>query len=156
MHGGAPVTARHNDGGQASDAGYATVEELLAALRGDEKPPLYRIRFHRVDEPDPRDELAAQSELTNQELAALTAQLTRMDNVGSHGPWTGAVLTQIADHPATVSTDLAGTLGLGRQDFQLHVRRLKQIGLPISLDVGYRVSPPGGAFLTHNPRAQVP
>jgi len=143
------VTARDIDAGQASDAGYATVKELLADLRGDEKTPLYRIRFHRVDEPDPRDELAAHSELTNQELAALTAQLTRMDNAGSHGPWTRAVLTQIADHPATVSTVLAGTLGWDRQDFKLHVRRLKQLGLTISLDVGYRLSPRGEAYLQH-------
>ncbi len=143
------VTARDIDADQASDAGYATVKELLADLRGDEKTPLYRIRFHRVDEPDPRDELAAHSELTNQELAALTAQLTRMDNAGSHGPWTRAVLTQIADHPATVSTVLAGTLGWDRQDFKLHVRRLKQLGLTISLDVGYRLSPRGEAYLQH-------
>ena len=143
------VTARDIDAGQASDAGYATVKELVADLRGDEKTPLYRIRFHRVDEPDPRDELAAHSELTNQELAALTAQLRRVDNSGSHGQWTRAVLTQIADHPATVSTILAGTLGWERQDFKLHVRRLKQLGLTISLDVGYRLSPRGEAYLRH-------
>jgi len=143
------VRPRDIDADQASEAGYATVKELVADLRGDEKTPLYRVRFHRVDEPDPRDELAAQSELTSRELAALTAQLTRMDSSGSHGPWTRAVLTQIADHPGTVSTDLAGTLGWERQDFKLHVRRLKQLGLTISLDVGYRLSPRGEAYLQH-------
>jgi len=143
------VTARDIDAGQASDAGYATVKELVADLRGEEKTPLYRIRFHRVDEPDPRDELAARPELAGRELAALTAQLRRMDNSGSHGPWTRAVLTQIADHPATVSTALAATLGWDRQDFKLHVRRLKQLGLTISLDVGYRLSPRGEAYLRH-------
>jgi predicted metal-dependent enzyme (double-stranded beta helix superfamily) len=143
------VTAQDIDAGQASEAGCATVKELVADLRGDEKTPLYRVRFHRVDEPDPRDELAAQSELTSRELAALTAQLTRMDNSGSRGPWTSAVLTQIADHPATVSTVLAGALGWERQDFKLHVRRLKQLGLTISLDVGYRLSPRGEAYLQH-------
>ena len=144
------VRQRDIDAGQASEAGYATVKELVADLRGDKKTPLYRIRFHRVDEPDPRDELAAQSELTSPELATLTAQLTRMDNSGSHGPWTRAVLTQIADHPATVSTILADTLGWERQDFKLHVRRLKQLGLTVSLDVGYRLSPRGKAYLQHS------
>jgi hypothetical protein len=143
------VTPQDIDARQASEAGYATVKELVADLRGDEKTPLYRVRFHRVDEPDRRDELAAQSELTGRELAALTAQLTRMDKSGSHGPWTTAVLTQIADHPATVSTVLASTLGWERQDFKLHVRRLKQLGLTISLDVGYRLSPRGEAYLQH-------
>jgi biotin operon repressor len=143
------VTPRDIDAGQAREAGYATVKELLADLRGDKKTPLYRVRFHRVDEPDPRAELAAQSDLTGQELAALSAQLTRLDNSGSRGPWTRAVLTQIADHPATVSTVLASTLGWERQDFKLHVRRLKQLGLTISLDVGYRLSPRGEAYLQH-------
>jgi biotin operon repressor len=141
------VTPRDIDAGQAREAGYASVKELLADLRGDKKTPLYRVRFHRVDEPDPRAELAAQSDLTGQELAALSAQLTRLDNSGSRGPWTRAVLTQIADHPATVSTVLASTLGWERQDFKLHVRRLKQLGLTISLDVGYRLSPRGEAYL---------
>jgi biotin operon repressor len=144
-----PVTQRDIDAGQAKEAGYGTVREVLADLRGDKKTPLYRVRFHRVDEPDPRAELAAQSDLTGQELAALSAQLTRMDNSGSRGPWTRAVLTQIADHPATVSTVLASTLGWERQDFKLHVRRLKQLGLTISLDVGYRLSPRGEAYLQH-------
>jgi len=143
------VTLRDIDAGQAGEAGYATVRELVADLRGDKKTPLYRVRFHRVEEPDPRDELAAQSELTGPDLAALTARLTRMDNSGSHGPWTRAVLTQIADHPATVSTVLADALGWERQDFKLHVRRLKQLGLTISLDVGYRLSPRGQAYLEH-------
>jgi biotin operon repressor len=143
------VTPRNVDAGQAKEAGYATVKELLADLRGDKKTPLYRVRFHRVDEPDPRAELAAQSDLTGQELAALSAQLTRMDNSGSRGPWTRAVLTLIADHPATVATVLASTLGWERQDFKLHVRRLKQLGLTISLDVGYRLSPRGEAYLQH-------
>jgi biotin operon repressor len=143
------VTPQDIDARQADEAGYVTVKELVADLRGDEKIPLYRIRFHRVDEPDPRDELAARSELTSPELAALTAQLTRMDNSDSHGPWTRAVLSQIADHPATVSTVLADTLGWERQDFKLHVRRLKQLGLTISLDVGYRLSPRGEAYLRH-------
>jgi hypothetical protein len=143
------VTQRDIDVGQASEAGYATVKELVANLRGDKKTSLYRIKFHRVNEPDPRDELAAQKELTSRELAALTARLTKMDNSGSHGPWTRAVLTQIAEHPATVSTILAHTLGWERQDFKLHVRRLKQLGLTISLDVGYQLSPRGKAYLQH-------
>lgn len=143
------VSPRDIDAGQASEAGYATVKELLADLRGDKKTPLYRVRFHRVDEPDPRDELAAQSELTGQELFALTAKLTKMDSSGGRGPWTRSVLTQIAEHPATVSTVLASALGWERQDFKLHVRRLKQLGLTISLDVGYRLSPRGEAYLQH-------
>lgn len=77
----------------------------------------------------------------------LTARLARMDRTGAHGPWTGAVLTQIADRPGTVSTVLAEALGWERQDFKLHVRRLKELGLTISLTVGYELSPRGATYL---------
>ena len=131
----------------AKDAGYASVGDLLADLRGDERAPLYRIRFRRLGHADPRDMLAARTDETEQELAALAARLARMDRSGPHGAWTTAVLAQIADHPATVSTVLAEALGWQRQDFKLQVRRLKELGLTISLDVGYRLSPRGAAYL---------
>ena len=38
-------------------AGYPDVDALVADLRGPPDLPLYRIRFHVVDGPDPRDEL---------------------------------------------------------------------------------------------------
>ena len=132
---------------QAAEAGYETVDALLADLRGDEGLPLYRIRFRRVDEPDPRDVLAADAAMSGDDLARLTAGLARMDAADARGPWTTAILTQIAEHPATVSTVLAEALGWPRPDFKLHVRRLKELGLTISLDVGYRLSPRGEAYL---------
>ena len=58
-----------------------------------------------------------------------------------------ATLRLIAGHPGTVSTTLANQLGLARPDFKDNVRKLKTLGLTISLDVGYRVSPRGEAFL---------
>lgn len=131
----------------ARQAGYASADEVVAGLRGDPSLPLYLITFRRLDEPDPRDELASVAAPSAAELAALGARLDRMDRASRRGPWTRAVLQQIADHPGTVSTDLAQALGWPRQDFKLHVRRLKEVGLTISLDVGYRLSPRGAAFL---------
>jgi biotin operon repressor len=63
--------------------------------------------------------------------------------------WTTAVLEQIAGHPGTVSTVLAEAMGSARQDFKGHVRRLKELGLTVSLDTGYRLSPRGVAYLRH-------
>jgi biotin operon repressor len=72
-----------------------------------------------------------------------------MDRSSSRGPWTGAVLALIADRPGIVSAVLAEAMGWERQDFKLHVRRLKELGLTLSLDVGYRLSPRGESYLNH-------
>lgn len=141
---------------QARQAGYAGVDELLAGLRGDAALPLYRIRFRRLDEPDPRDVLAATAPVTDAEVAGLAAKLARMDRTGKHGSWTTAVLRQIADRPGTVSTELAAALGWERQEFKSHVRRLKELGLTISLDVGYRLSARGEAYLRQAPADREP
>ena len=135
------------DAAQAREAGYASVGDLLAGLRGDPALPVYRIRLRRIDGPDPRDELARTASLTDSDVAAITARLARMDRSSGRGPWTGAVLALIADRPAVVSTVLAEAIGWERQDFKLHVRRLKVLGLTLSLDVGYRLSPRGESYL---------
>jgi biotin operon repressor len=135
------------DSGQARAAGYATVRDLLASLRGDAGLPLYRIRFRRLDEPDPRAELAAATSLTSDEVAALAARLARMDRAGARGPWTASVLAQILSWPGVSSAVLAEEMGWVRADLKLQVRRLKELGLTISLDVGYRLSPRGEAYL---------
>lgn len=137
------------DQAQVKAAGYDSIDELLADLRGDPGVPLYRVRLRRVDEPDPRAELAAKPALSEDDLAKLTARLARMDRSGAHGPWTAAVLTKIAENPGTVSTVLAEELGWERQDFKLHVRRLKELGLTISLTIGYELSPRGAAYLDY-------
>ena len=139
------------DVAQAREAGYASVGELLASLRGDPALPLYRVRLRRIDGPDPRDELAHATRLTEADVAAIAARLARMDSSSSRGPWTGAVLALIADRPGVVSTVLAEAMGWERQDFKLHVRRLKELGLTLSLDVGYRLSPRGESYLKYLP-----
>jgi hypothetical protein len=135
------------DAAQAREAGYASTGELLADLRGDPALPVYRIRLRRIDGPDPRDELAHRARLTEAEAVAITARLARMDRSSTRGPWTGAVLALIGDRPGAVSTVLAEAMGWERQDFKLHVRQLKELGLTISLDVGYRLSPRGESYL---------
>ena len=135
------------DAAQAREAGYASVGQLLADLRGDPALPVYRIRLRLIDEPDPRDQLARTASLTEADVAAITARLARMDRSGRRGPWTGAVLALIADRPGVVSTVLAEAMAWERQDFKLHVRRLKELGLTLSLDVGYRLSPRGESYL---------
>jgi biotin operon repressor len=131
----------------AHAAGFPDVAAAVADLRGDPDLPLYCVRFRALKGPDPRDELASTATLTDDEAAAIAARLARMDATSKRGPWTAAVLAQIADHPAVSSVYLAEALDWDRPDFKLHVRRLKALGLTISLDVGYRLSPRGAAYL---------
>jgi hypothetical protein len=132
---------------QARDAGFASVQALVGDLRGDPALPLYRIRFRPLSAPDPRDQLAATATLTESDATAISGRLERMDRASKRGPWTMQVLTQIASQPGVSSAILAPELDWERPDFKLHVRRLKELGLTISLDVGYRISPRGAAYL---------
>lgn len=137
------------DEAQAREAGYGSVGELLADLRGDPALPIYRIGLRRSEAPDPRAELAGAADLSEEDVAAIDARLARMDRSSSRGPWTGAVLALIAERPGIVSTVLAQALEWERQDFKLHVRRLKELGLTLSLDVGYRLSPRGESYMNY-------
>src|SRR5438477_5173454 len=69
----------------ARAAGYASVGEARAELPVRDGARLYRLRFHRVDEPDPRSELAAADDLTDQDVAELDRRLDRLDRASSHG-----------------------------------------------------------------------
>jgi hypothetical protein len=133
----------------ASDAGFASVREAVADLRGDPDLPLYCIRFRPVNGPDPRDQLAGTADLSADEVREITKRLARMDATSKRGPWTIAVLEQIASQPGVSSALLAPELDWDRPDYKLHVRRLKALGLTISLDVGYRISPRGAAYLAN-------
>lgn len=132
---------------EARAAGYPDLTALLADLRGDAALPLYRIRFRRLDQPDPRDVLAATVTLGDADAAGIATRLARMDAASARGPWTAAFLAQIAAQPAVSSVHLAAELGWERPEYKVHVRRLKALGLTISLDVGYRLSPRGQAYL---------
>lgn len=131
----------------ARDAGFGSVDAAVAELRGDPDLPLYCIRFRPVPGPDPRDQLAGAAELSADDVRAIGKRLARMDAASKRGPWTTAVLEQIASRPAVSSALLAPDLAWDRADYKLHVRRLKALGLTISLDVGYRISPRGAVYL---------
>jgi predicted transcriptional regulator len=58
-------------------------------------------------------------------------------------------LELIEARPATRAPDLAASLGRETQPFKTDVRKLKNLGLTISLERGYRLSPRGEAYLAH-------
>lgn len=135
------------DARDAKRAGYPTPEALISDLRGTPDLDLYRIEFHSVGEPDPRDELAHRTDLSPADVAAIELRLARLDRASPYGRWTRAVLELIEARPAVRAGDLADDLGRERDPFKLDVRKLKNLGLTLSLDVGYRLSPLGESYL---------
>lgn len=131
----------------ARAAGFGSRRELLEELRGEPEWPTYRIQFHLASDADPRDELAADDALDAAQITEIDARLDRLDRASRHGPWTRAVLQTIADRPAVRAPDLAASFGRETEPFKLDVRKLKNLGLTISLTVGYELSPRGREYL---------
>jgi hypothetical protein len=151
----------------ARRAGYRHPDEVRAQLRpplsevpwgegGPQDKPVhqvYRVEFQRLDEPDPRDTLAHDAGLTPADVAAIDTRLDRLDRASSFGPWTRPTLDLIAGQPSVRAPDLAASVGRETAPFKLDVRKLKNLGLTISLRIGYRLSPRGQAYLDAYHRA---
>jgi hypothetical protein len=123
---------------EARRAGWASRDAVLkqfAARSGD----LYRIELHLAG-PDPRAVLRERKP-TPDELAGLRRRIERM------GPWATSYLHAIAEQPGVRAPDLAAGFGMETRAFKLRVRRLKELGLTESLQVGYRLSPRGEVVL---------
>jgi hypothetical protein len=130
----------------ARRAGYADLDELLAELARHPDGTLYRIELHLAGA-DPRVALREQAAISDDEWQAVAARLARLDRSSRHGPWTTTVLRLIAERPAVRAGDLAASLGRETQPFKVDVRKLKELGLTESLEVGYRLSPRGRTAL---------
>jgi hypothetical protein len=125
-------------------------EDLARHTRADAGGELYRIEVRWGGE-DPRRALRGRAKLGAGERAELVAKLARLDARSRDGPWVAKVLGAIAEQPGVVSTTLAAQLGLPRADFKQLVRKLKELGLTESLEIGYRISPRGRAVLGELP-----
>lgn len=108
--------------------------------------PIWRVELRYAGD-DPRIALRSKGELSSDERAALLERLDRLDRASRSGPWTRKVLALIEANPARRAPDLAAELGRETQSFKRDVRKLKELGLTESLEVGYRLAPRGVALL---------
>ncbi len=131
----------------ARGAGHDSADALQTQLRGDPADSTYRVEFRYLDEPDPRDLLAANDQLSDADIAEIDTRLARLDKASKHGPWTRHYLELIEQHPGVRAPDLAGHVGRETQPFKTDVRKLKNLGLTTSLRIGYELSPRGAAYL---------
>ena len=136
--GGYRVTAA-----QARAAGFPDAKTAQAEL---DRRPARRTYVIAVSylAPDERPDLAADDRLSTTDVKEIAARLDRWD---AADPWTRRYLEMIGANEAVRAPDLAARVGLEVPRFKRRVRQLKGLGLTISLDVGYRLSPRGAAFL---------
>ena len=90
---------------------------------------------------------ALREDASPEAVAAVIAKLDAMDARSGRGAWTSRTLGLIACWPGRRAPELAEIEGLETPVFKTDVRKLKELGLTISLSVGYTLSPRGEAVL---------
>lgn len=129
----------------AQAAGYPSVDSLIKDMKGPADGQLYRIELQPSAAPDPRHALGQDTLLSDADFKQLAEKLARLDKTRT---WTLATLEAIEARPGVRAGDLAPDLGWPELlPFKLNVRKLKALGLTLSLLVGYRLAPRGEAFL---------
>ena len=141
----APVREAGISEADAARAGYSSRTALLEGL-GSREGQVYRIAVEYAGA-DPRIALRQQDDLSDAEAELVIGKLQRLDARSSAGPWTARVLAAIEAQPGVVAWTLAEGLGCERDWLKPRVRKLKNLGLTISLTTGYELSPRGRVVL---------
>ena len=137
-------------------AGYADVAHLLADLRISRTSRTSRTSRRcrscasGSDSPVPTTPAPSwphRTRLTERDIDEIDRRLARLDVAGREGPWTRSTLMLIAARPGTRAAELADAVGRETPPFKRDVRKLKELGLTLSMDVGYELSPRGRAYL---------
>lgn len=138
-----PIMEIEITGRDAELAGYANKQELLQALQEFPSGQLFRIQL-RYAGADPRIGLRNRDALSAEEFEQIRQTLQGYER---SGPWTAQVLELISENEAVVARKLAAQMKLETPVFKRRVRQLKELGLTESLDIGYRLSARGQAYL---------
>jgi hypothetical protein len=141
----APVEVGAVTDAEARRAGFADAAAMRTEMRWADDLVVQRIAFHREDPTAPAPPPTLDDD-------AIAARLDGLDAASPSGPWTRATLDAIARRPAVRAGDLAAQLGRARLAFKADVRKLKRLGLTESLEVGYRLSARGQAYVDRRRR----
>ena len=131
----------------AAGAGFSSRAALLNEL-GSREGQVYRIAVEYAGA-DPRIALRRRDDLSDAEIGQIIDKLRGLDTRSPAGPWTGRVLAAIEAQPGVVSRTLSETLDCDRDWLKPQVRKLKNLGLTVSLATGYELSPRGRVVLSH-------
>jgi hypothetical protein len=128
----------------AVKAGYESVSLLMSAVNKVKKGNVYQVKVKYLSE-DPRIDLREKTDLSNKEMETLLSKLQRLDK--TRGPWVLKTLQLIKRFPERRAGDLAEIMQTDKFDFKLNVRKLKNLGLTISHEIGYSMSPLGDVVI---------
>jgi len=128
---------------EAAAAGYSNAQALRTFLK-DPCEPVHLVEFTYlggglIGQPD-RDRLDPDG------VQMMLDKLAAMDGRADQA-WTGRVLLSLAEQPGRRAADLAPAFGWDTPTFKRQVRKLKTLGLTVSLETGYELSPRGRQIL---------
>ncbi|WP_051959841.1 ASCH domain-containing protein [Sphingobacterium sp. ML3W] len=130
----------------AIQAGFTDKQQLLKSFTPNSKGTIFKISvsYHSAD---PRIKLREKMQLSEQGFTVLKKKLERLDNYSKQGYWTNKVLLTIKDNPNLHAIGIAKLTGFEKEWLKLNIRKLKNLGLTISHNVGYELSPLGNEYL---------
>jgi hypothetical protein len=139
------VAATRITADEARRAGAGSLADLRRVLEAKADRPVWRVGLRHAGA-DPREQLRA-TVPDPVEVDRIRERLDRLDRASAIGPWTRPTLAIIDRSPTVRAPELAAELGRDTPSFKRDVRKLKELGLTESLDIGYRLSPRGVAVV---------
>lgn len=130
----------------AAKAGFANAQALVQLLESQKEGLIYKIEVS-FDSEDPRVELRETESLEEEDFETLKAALDNLDKFSKVGKWTTKTLQVIQENPKMKAADLAVKAKKEKEWLKLNVRKLKGLGLTISHEPGYTLSPRGEEYL---------
>jgi len=127
-------------------AGYKGLADLTRVLKSIDEGSIYKIRV-KYHSADPQIKLREQTELSDKEFDQIILKLERLDKYSRQGKWTINILRAIRDNPKLRAQDLAAKTGKQKDWLKPNIRKLKYLGLTVSHEVGYTISPRGMIIL---------
>ena len=128
----------------AAEAGLPSAQALIELARShtcrevSDDTLLYRVQFRFQTWVPEKPRLS---------LVELESRLARLDSASKFGPWTRTVLRLIESGPGVAARYLAPDVGQPLAVFKVNVRKLKALGLTLSLETGYELSEPGQSYV---------
>ena len=125
-------------------AGHESRETLLKELRARSSGDYFRIDLSYRGA-DSRVELGRKTAFTKKEKENLLGKIAALEK--RSGAWVKIYLQCIRKNPGVRAQDIAAEFGEEALRLKAKVRKLKNLGLTISLDTGYEISPRGKEVL---------